>query len=118
VEHWKRERGYQVVSLKRQNLTFVGLLEAPLDSRVELIWTQGYIEERAREIIRRVELQQQREQEQQAVVTDHSTGSRRRRGLVGRTGYSPTTQQRRLTGLLGDALNIVRRPPLVTADEI
>jgi hypothetical protein len=117
VEHWKREHGYQVVSLRRQNHKFVGLIEAPVDSRVELVWTQGYMAERAREIIRRVELQQQ-QQEQQAVVTDHtSTGRRRRRGMGGRTGNSPTTQQRQLTGLLGEALNIVRRPPLVTAEE-
>jgi U-box domain len=129
VEQWKREHGYDVTKKEKNhhNHKFIGLIEVPVHSELELQWSRYLIQARAREITRRVEEHQRQEEEEAAgaaaaagenTPAASSNGRRRRRVLGGgRTGYSPTTQQRRLAGFLGEALNIVRRPPLVTAEE-
>ncbi|KAG7353629.1 U-box domain containing protein [Nitzschia inconspicua] len=119
IEHWKRDHGYEVdvIQKDRHNVKFVGLIEAPANSPLELRWTRDLVANRAQEMIWRYEQQQQIEEESFANTETNRSNSerrrRRRRGFGGgQTGYSPTTQQRRLTGLFGEALSMVRRPPL------
>mmetsp|Transcript_5897 Transcript_5897/g.10199 ORF Transcript_5897/g.10199 Transcript_5897/m.10199 type:complete len:206 (+) Transcript_5897:298-915(+) len=97
VEHWKREHGYETHSngLEEKKTTeFVAMIEAPPNSPLETRWM--------------------RDLEQQAQSFPRSSRRRRRhhQRQLSLLGLSPATRQRRLTGMLGDALSMIRRPPL------
>ena len=135
VEHWKRDNGYDIGrspsnSPKRRWETdnVVAYIEAPPGSTLELQYTQTYMQARAAAIVRRMERREaaarQQQQAQESTINEEtsrrSRGRRRRLSLTRPstpTGYSPATQQRRLAGLLGEALSIVRRPPLASAED-
>lgn len=100
VEHFKRENGYDVKPLedadseRMDGRQFVFTIEAPPNSELEVRWNRNLEEQRL----------QQRRQDQ------GGSSGRRRRDVrnAQRTGFSPSTQRRRLTGLF----NAIRRAPL------
>jgi hypothetical protein len=132
VEHWKRQHGYEVPSQvkKSWDSQVVAYIEAPPGSRLELHYTQTFMQARADAIMRRIERREQARENAEiaaAAAANETENNRRTRGRRRRltlttsastsTGYSPATQQRRLAGLLGEALSIVRRPPLATSED-
>jgi hypothetical protein len=101
VGHWKREHGYPVdssvddVDTVRERLEVIGMIEAPKDSDLELLWVRDL------------------EQAESNTTTTRRRRRRRHHRRLSLSGLTPQTQQRRLASLLGEALNIVaRRPPL------
>ena len=129
VEHWKRDNGYEIGSNAKkpwEREYVVAYIEAPPGSTLERQYTQTYAQARAAAIARRMERREAAARQQQQPAQESSTneesrrssrGRRRRLSLTRPTGYSPATQQRRLAGLLGEALSIVRRPPLASAED-
>lgn len=133
VEHWKRDHGYETEPRRKKSWdrNVVAYIEAPPGSALELQYTQTYMQARAAAIIRRIERRERAQAEQARLAAEateisnengrRTRGRRRRLPLItsssSPTGYSPATQQRRLAGLLGDALSIVRRPPLATSED-
>lgn len=140
VELWKQDHGYQderrTTYRKGQsddedsddvghNL-FIGMIEAPPNSLLEIRWTreleqldgQGGSEHRRRRRSRR----RHRDGQSRSTgrITNTTNVSNTNTPLApSPTGVSPAMQRRRLAGLLGDALNVVRRtgamaPPLTS----
>jgi hypothetical protein len=122
VEHWKREHGYRVeprsVQKEKERLHFVATVVAPLRGPLQLRWDEDWTNSYARTIAGQIDVTNEESQD-----INYASNSRRRprhrnsTPRMGPSGYSPTTRQRRLVGMLGEALNIVRRPPLAGSSD-